>query len=108
MEKASKAYFTDEEMKSILDLDSDYSDVKKLESLSLSASDFLFKHTGHDYSAEIEKDPTATDCATMFVKQRWYETGETYNRDYDFTFGINADIIILNESIYKEEHKDDP
>lgn len=91
---ASKPIFTNDQMKSILNLDYDYSDMDRLQRLSLSASQYLLEHTGYDWSKDTTVHPLASDCAEMFVKQRWYE-GTQYEKEYDFTMGIQDDLFQL-------------
>lgn len=92
---ASKPIFTNDQMKSILNLDYDYSDTDRLQRLSLSASQYLLEHTGYDWSKDTTVHPLASDCAEMFVKQRWYE-GTQYEKEYDFTMGIQDDLFQLS------------
>lgn len=93
--RASAQFFTLDEMVGILDLDADAvsdSGIKdKLDKLSYAASDFLMARTGYDWSADDVKDPLAVDCASMFVKKRYYE-GTAYESEYDLSLGINADL----------------
>jgi hypothetical protein len=101
LSRATSPFFTNEEMVSILDLDADYltdeGHQKKLENLSLSASDFLYARTGHDWANDGIKDPTASDCASLWIKMRFY-ADTNYSKEYDFSLGIQAD---LNDLIGK-------
>ncbi len=99
---ASKAIFTNAEMKEILNLDYDYSETGRLERLSLSASQYLLDHTGYDWSQDTTINPLAYDCAEMFVKQRWYE-GSEYEKEYDYTMGIQDDLFQLKLKAESEE-----
>lgn len=90
----AKSMFTIEQLKAMLDLDEDYSETQRLSDLSVRASSFIEVSTGKDFSSAKRIQPIAKDCAELWIRMRWYE-GTEYKKDYDFTLGIENDLMLL-------------
>ena len=106
MERAKGLILSTEEMISALDLDIDYTDVNGLMRLSKSASQFLLDRTGYDWSADTDKDPVAIDCAILWCRMRFYSNTE-YAKDYDYSIGINADLVDLIIKAQEEKNNNE-
>ena len=104
---ASNPFFTNEEMVSILSLDSDFlddpSNADRLQNLSLAASDFLLNRTGHDWSVDIPKNPTAYNTARLYVIQSFH-LGTEISDKYDYSIGISANLIDLINIVRREKN----
>lgn len=84
---------TTEQVREAIYQDADF-DVEKLEELSIAASSFIKEKTGYDFGADEEKEPLAVLCAKTYVKNIYF-SGDGYNKDYDYSFGITGLLLDL-------------
>lgn len=91
---------TVEEVRGALNLDFDYDNLE-LDRLSKTASSFIKRKTEYDFGSEVTKEPLAIQAAVMYVKTLFYN-GEGYNKDHDYSLGLNSLIVDL-QIIAKEK-----
>lgn len=85
---------TTQEVREALNLDFDFDNLE-LDRLSKTASSFIKRKTGYDFSSDgVNIEPLAIQLARMYVKSLFYN-GEGYNKDYDYTLGLNSLIVDL-------------
>ena len=84
---------TIQEVRDALNLDFDY-ETTELDRLSKTASSFIKRKTGFDFGSDTEIEPLATQAAMMYVKTLFYN-GEGYNKDHDYSLGLNSLIVDL-------------
>lgn len=85
---------TIKEVRDALNLDFDY-DNGELDRLSKTASSFIKRKTGYDFGSEVVNiEPLAKQAAMMYVKTLFYN-GEGYNKEHDYSLGLNSLIVDL-------------
>ncbi len=87
-----------EEVRKAIDQDSSYP-LHDLEDLADDATSFISRRTGYDRWGE-EKNLTAKHCAKLYVRQSYYGK-DGYNPEYDYSFGIQADLDDLKDELRK-------
>lgn len=91
-----KMILTKKQVRDAIYQDEDF-DVNKLEELSIIASSFLQEKTGYDF-ADVEEDgkiePLAIQAGIMYVRSIYF-AGENYNPNFDYSFGLTAILIDL-------------
>jgi hypothetical protein len=80
---------TIEEVKNALSLDYD-ADNTEMDRLSKTASSFVYEHTGYDFGSETEIHPIAKQVAIMHVRMLYFQNGNTYNREHDYSYGMTS------------------
>lgn len=98
---------TNEEVRDSLRLDYDVSD-SELERWAKVASSFIKQKTGFDfaditgvtYPDYTEVEPLAVECAIKYVQQSYFSE-MAYNKEYDFTLGINSLLVDLQNLAYE-------
>lgn len=93
---------TIEEVREALYLDFDF-DNTELDRLSKTASSFINRKTGFDFGSETEMEPLAKQCAILYVRTQFFGA-DGYNKEYDFTLGINS--LIQDLQIIAQEKAD--
>lgn len=95
---------TNEEAKKAIYVDPDFDDTIIRDYIK-TASSFLKEKTGFDFSNVCE--PLAKQFAKMFIRDLHFNSNGTYNREHDYSLGINAILIQLqfkaNEYLAKQE-----
>ena len=84
---------TVEEVREALYLDFDYPS-GELVRLSQTASSFIKRKTAYDFSQDAEIEPLAKQAAIMYVRDLFFQ-GDGYNKDHDYTLGIQGLIVEL-------------
>ena len=79
---------TIEEVRRAMRVDADYdsSEVNYYKKLSTS---FVFNKTGYSVKESEEPSPLAKELASNYITTKFY-SGDNYNKDYDYTLGING------------------
>lgn len=85
-----KNILTIEEIRNALSLDYDY-DPEELETLSQTASVFLFETVGYDFSQDNPIHPLAKQAAKMYAATTYY-SGINYKKEYDYSYGLTSTI----------------
>ena len=96
-----------EEAKKAIYVDPDFDD-DIIRGYIESASSFLEEKTGFDFSKVT--DPMAKDFCRMFIKDRHFNSNGSYNREHDYSLGIDALLIQLQFKARKyieEENKNE-
>lgn len=94
--------FTIEEAKKILQVDEDFDD--SIVQMYLDIADGQIKtQTGYDFSNE--PNPDSKDYVRKSILMQHYSSN-TYNKEYDFTFGMHADITRLSILARKKAEED--
>lgn len=98
--KIKKPLLTNEEMIEVLNLDSDYPLLKKLEQLSKEATEELYILTGHDWSADTEICESAKSACKDFVYLKWYGEEPNLRKRYDLSVLNLQRLIDVNGDFY--------
>lgn len=94
-----KTILSTEEVARAIRVDPDYDKVE-LQELAEAATSFIANKTGYDWSQDTAIEPTAKQCAKLYVQQFHYGQ-EGYNKEYDFTLGIGCLIGDLKDILRK-------
>lgn len=86
-----------EEVRLAIDQDSNFP-LHVLEDLADEATSFINRRIGLDCTEHDELTTTAKHCAKLYVRQSFYGK-DGYDPDYDYSFGINADLEDLKDII---------
>lgn len=98
---------TNEEAKKAIYVDPDFDD-GIVRGYITTASSFLKEKTGFDFSEVC--DPLAKQFARMFIKDLHFNTNGSYNKEHDYSLGINALLIQLQfkaREYLEEKEKED-
>ena len=94
-----KTILTTEEVARAIRVEPDYDKVE-LQELAEAATSFIANKTGHDWSQDTNIDPTAKECARLYVKQLHFGH-DGYNKEHDYTMGIGSYIGDLKDILRK-------
>lgn len=98
---------TNEQAKKAIYVDPDFDD-EIVRGYVATASSFLKQKTGFDFSVVCE--PLAKQFAIMFIRDLHFNTNGSYNREHDYSLGINALLIQLQfkaKEYLEEKGKED-
>lgn len=79
---------TDLEVRKAMRVDEDYDDDEVTSYQKLSTA-FVYNKTGYFSDDETEINDLAKQLAKLYVKTQFY-TSDNYNKDYDYSLGING------------------
>lgn len=95
----AKTILTTEEVARAIQVDPDYPKAE-LQELAEAATSFIKNKTGYDWSKDVVIEPTAKQCARLYVRQLHYGA-DGYNKDHDYTIGIGCYIGDLKDILRK-------
>ncbi len=93
---------TIDEVINALDLDYD-ADRTEMDRLSKTASSFVYEHTGFDFGSETEVHPIAKQVAIMYIRNLYFQNGNNYNREHDYTYGLTSMLKDLESIAIKKQ-----
>jgi len=96
---------TTEQVREAIYQDADFN-VEELEELSIIASSFIFGKTGYDFGKDVVKEPLAIQAAKMYVRSIYF-SGDGYNKDYDYSFGLTGILLDLQDIADKKLREED-
>jgi hypothetical protein len=91
---------TVDQVRDALSLDFDYP-TAELTELAQTASSFLIRKTGYDFSQDSPIEPLAIQAAKLYVRQQFFGA-DGYNKEHDYSLGLTSLLIDL-QSIAQEK-----